>query len=110
MNEITLQLPNTLYMHLEILAEKESIPLNQYIIFILTRQMSEDYTVRVIPDHDIENQKASFNSLIKKWGKISSSEADRILESREPAEIEPSLSPEVISRLKERIERSKPKS
>lgn len=106
MNEITLQLPKTLYQNLSVLAKKEAVPLTQYILYILTRQIAEGYTVRVVPEEDVVSQKASFDSLLSKWGKIPFSEADRILERREPAELEADLSPEVVSSLKARIARS----
>ncbi|MCP4344814.1 MAG: toxin-antitoxin system HicB family antitoxin [Desulfobacterales bacterium] len=103
MNEVTLQLPKTLYQNLEILAEREAVPLTQYIVYILTRQMSEGYTVRVVPEEDVVGQKASFDSLLKKWGRIPHSEADRILDRRETVPPEADLTPEVVSRLKGRI-------
>ncbi len=105
MNEVTLQLPKTLYQNLEVLAKREAVPLTQYIIYILTSQMSGGYTVRVVSDENVVRQKASFESLLRKWGRITPSEADRILDRREPAE--PDLAPEVVSRLKARIARSK---
>lgn len=106
MNEVTLQLPKTLYQNLDVLAKREAVPLSQYILYILTRQFAGGgYTVRVVPEEDVVSQKASFDNLLRKWGKIPSSEADRILERREPAELEADLSPEVNS-LKARIARS----
>jgi len=107
MNQITLQLPKTLYRNLEILAENESVPLPQYIVYILTRQISGEYTVRVLPDEDIARQKISFDRLLKKWGEIPCSEIDAILDKREPAEPEAELSSETVSRLKERIARKR---
>ena len=108
MNEVTLQLPKTLYQNLDVLAEREAVPLPQYILYILTRQIAgESYTVRVVPEADVVSQKASFDSLLRKWGKIPSSEADKILEKREPAELEADMAPEVASSLKTRIARSK---
>jgi hypothetical protein len=107
MNEVTIKLPNTLYRNLEVLAENEAVPLNQYIVYILTRQMSEGYTVRVVSDEDIDRQKASFDSLIEKWGRIPPPEAEIILDRREPGEPEPNLPPETVSRLKARIAQTK---
>jgi len=107
MNEITLQLPKTLYRNLEILAEREAVPLTLYIVYILTRQMPGDYTMRTVPEEDVAEQKASFDSLLSKWGRITPSKADKILDEREPVEPEAFLEPEVISRLKTQIARSK---
>ena len=107
MNEVTLQLPKTLYRNLEILAEREAVPLTQYIIYVLTRQITGDYTVKVIPEEDAIRQKESFNSLLKKWGKIPPSETDKILDRREPAEPEAEMDPEAVSKLKTRIAHNK---
>jgi len=104
MNEVTLQLPKTLHRNLEVLAEREAVPLTQYI---LATQMSGGYTVRVVPEDDIAGQRASFDSLLRKWGRIPPSEAERILDGRESAEPEADLAPEVVSRLKARIAGSK---
>ena len=103
MNEVTLQLPKTLHRNLEILAEREAVPLTQYIVYILTTQMSGGYTVRVVPEDDVVGQKASFDSLLRKWGSIPPSEAERILDGRETTEPEVDLTPEVVSRLKAQI-------
>jgi len=107
MNEVTLQLPKTLHRNLEVLAEREAVPLTQYIVYILATQMSGGYTVRVVPEDDVAGQRASFDSLLRKWGRIPPSEAERILDGREPAEPEADLAPEVVSRLKARIASSK---
>ncbi len=107
MTEITLQLPKTLYRNLELLAEKEAVPLTQYILYILTSQISSGYTVRVVPEEDVAGQKASFDNLLRKWGRIPPSEADRILDTRELSEPEADLDPEIVSKLRARIARSK---
>ena len=59
--------------------------------------------MQVVPKEDAVEQKASFDDLLKQWGRVSVSEADRILEEREPAEPEADLTPELIRSLKERI-------
>ena len=57
MNEVTLQLPKTLYQHLDVLAEREAVPLTQYILYILTRQIvGGGFTVRVVPEEDVVSQ------------------------------------------------------
>ncbi len=106
MNEVTLQLPRTLYQNLEMLAEREAVPLPQYIIYILTCQISGSYTLQVIPEEDVAEQKTSFDSLLKKWGKITPYKADIILNKRELVKPEPDLEPEIISRLKTQIAHS----
>lgn len=103
MNEVTLQLPEKLYNHLEILAEKEAVSLDKYIVELLFRQISESYEVRSVPPEEVAEQKTAFDDLLRKWGRITESEADEILENREQDEPDPDLTPEVITRLKARI-------
>lgn len=107
MNEVTLQLPKTLRRNLEMLAEQEAVPLSQYIVYILSRQISEGNTVRVVPNEEAAGQKAAFDSLLKMWGKVPPDEADRILDGREPTEPEAELDAEVVRRLKSKIADSK---
>ncbi len=110
MNKVTLSLPKTLYRNLEVQAENEGIPLTQYIVYVLIRQTEGEYTVRVVPDHDVIRQKADFDSLLKKWGKASPSEIDEILDRRESVQPEIELSQEVIANLKRRIAAAKKKN
>ncbi len=105
MNEVTLHLPKTLYRNLEILAENEGIPMPQYIVYVLIRQTAGEYTVRVVPEEDVSRQKAAFESLLNKWGKVSPSEIDEILDRRESVLPEAELSSEVVAELKSRIDR-----
>ena len=107
MNEITLQLPKTLYQNLEVLAEKEAVPLTHYILYILTRQMSSDYTVHIVPEEEVAVQKTSFDNLLRRWGRVPSAEVDRILDKRASSEPEADLDPEIVSQLKAQIARSK---
>lgn len=107
MNEVTLQLPKTLRRNLEMLAQQEAVPLSQYIVYILSRQISEGYTVRVVPNEEADRQKTVFDNLLKMWGKVPPDEADRILDDREPAEPEADLDAEVVRKLKARIASSK---
>jgi hypothetical protein len=103
MSEVTLRLPKTLHRNLEMLAEKEEVPLTQYIIYILSRQVPRSYTVQVVSEDDAAEQKVSFDHILKSWGSMSTAEADRILDEREAVEPEADLSPELISILKKRI-------
>ncbi|CAK8725148.1 hypothetical protein GMJAKD_15730 [Candidatus Electrothrix aarhusensis] len=61
----------------------------------------------MVPWEDVAKQKASFDALLKQWGRISASEADRILEERDPAEPEEDLTPELIRSLKEQFAQSR---
>jgi hypothetical protein len=70
--------------------------------------MLGDYTMRFVPEEDVVEQKAFFDSLLSKWGRITPSKTDKILDEREPVEPEATLAPEVISRLKTQIARRQP--
>jgi hypothetical protein len=103
MSEVTLRLPKTLHRNLEMLAEKEEVPLTQYIIYILSRQVPGSYMVHVVPENDAAEQKASFDGLLGKWRSGLSVDADKVLSEREQAEPEAELTPELVSRLKDQI-------
>ena len=105
MNTVTLQLPKTLYRDLEIQAEKEAIPLHEYIVYILSRQMPGEYTVRVLSEEDVARQETSFHKSLDRWGKITPGEVDEILAKRTIVEPETDLSPDVVRKLKARMRR-----
>ncbi len=63
--------------------------------------------MQVIPKEDTAKQEASFDALLKQWGRTSASKANKILEKREPAEPKEDLTPEHIRSLKERIAKSR---
>jgi predicted HicB family RNase H-like nuclease len=103
MSEVTLRLPKTLHRNLEMLAEKEEVPLTQYIIYILSRQVPRSYTVQIVSEDDAAEQKGSFDHVLKSWGSISTAETNRILDERETVEPEADLSPELVNRLQDKI-------
>ena len=104
MSRLTLRLPETLHQQLANLAHKEGISLNQYIVYALTRQVSSAYTVETISKEDIEQQQNSFDNLIAQLGKADTKEMEKLLSQREVVRPEPELTPEIINRLKTRIE------
>ncbi len=103
MSQLTLPLPKTLHHELEVLADNEGVPLNEYILYILSRQVAKAYTVQVTPKEALEMQDAGFKSLLGKWGKASPAAVDDILIKREVVEPEPELSPDVVETLKTKI-------
>lgn len=105
MSRLTLRLPATLHQQLASLAKEEGISLNQYIVYALTRQVSSAYTVETISKEDIEQQQNSFDNLIAQLGKADSKEIEKLLSQREVVRSQPELTPEIINRLKTRIEK-----
>ncbi len=103
MGRLTLRLPESLHHELESQAERESVSLNQYLVYALTRHISMAYTVREIPEAAIEQQRVAFASLLESLGKASSSEIQKALAARERVELEPELPLDVAARLRQRI-------
>jgi hypothetical protein len=56
-----------------------------------------------VPEEQVAQQRASFTALLQNLGQASFDEIESVLAEREPAEAEPGLSPEVVTRLKERL-------
>jgi hypothetical protein len=105
MNEITLQMPKSLYQNLEDLAKNEAVSLHEYILYILTRQIAQDYSVRVMPAEEVAEQKVAFDHLLNALGKASPEALDAVLEDRDEAHPEPELSPETIQKVNAMIAR-----
>lgn len=98
--ELTLQLPETLYHQLEVLAESEGVTLNHYVIYTLTRQASLAYTIQVSSPEVIAQQWADYDALLQRLGKVSDATVDDILATREVVGPEPDLHPETTEKLK----------
>lgn len=103
MSRLTLRLPETLHQQLANLADGEGVSLNQYIVYALTRQTTQAYTVSIVPEAEVKQQQQAFQLLKKKLGQTSSDEIESILATRELVEPEPELSSETIDRLQEKI-------
>ena len=67
--------------------------------------MPGEYTVRVLSEEDVARQKTSFHNLLDNWGKITPDKVDKILAKRTPVEPEIDLSPDVVRKLKARMQR-----
>ena len=110
MNEITLQMPKSLYQNLEDLAKNEAVSLHEYILYLLPRQIAQDYSVRVMPAEEVAEQKAAFDHLLERLGNASLEELDTILDERDEAPPEPGLSQETIQKVNAMIARKKENS
>ena len=104
MAQLTLELPDTLHHQLEGLAQREGVQLTQYVLYILTQQVASVYTVQVIPEEAIRQQEAAYLALRQQWGKVSPIQVEEVLAKREVIEPEPELKPEVIVKLRQRID------
>jgi HicB family len=88
MSRLTLRLPETLHQHLVHLAEDEGVSLNQYIVYALTRQMSSAYSVQVLSEQEVQQQKQSFSKCLQQLGTASPEEIQAVLAERETVEPE----------------------
>jgi predicted HicB family RNase H-like nuclease len=52
MGRLTVCLPGTLHEQLTLLADREGVSLNQYIVYALTRQVTLAYTVQAVPEQE----------------------------------------------------------
>ncbi|MEL6488432.1 MAG: YlcI/YnfO family protein [Cyanobacteria bacterium J06621_3] len=104
MSRLTLRLPETLHQQLTRLAESEGVSLNQYIVYALTRQTTPAYSVHPVPTGEVTRQEEDFRTLINKLEPNSPEHLMTALSQREKVEPEEELSPEIISRIKQRIQ------
>jgi hypothetical protein len=103
MSQLNIRLPETLRQQLIHLADGEGIPLEQYILYALTRQVTLTYSIQATSETSINQQKQSFKEFLTELGKINSEEIESILAEREVVDPEPELSSDPIIRLQQRI-------
>lgn len=104
MAQLTLELPDTLHHHLEGLAQREGVQLTQYILYILSRQAGTVYAVQVTPEEATKQQEADYLALRQQWSQASPTPIEEALANREVVEPEAALKPEVIEKVRQRIE------
>jgi len=103
MSRLTVRLPGTLHHQLKTLAENEEVSLNQYIVYVLTRQVTLAYTVQSVPEQTVAQQQAAFTALLQSLGQASFAEIEAVMSEREKVTPDAGLSPEIIARLQKRI-------
>lgn len=103
MSRLTLRLPETLHRQLETLAKREQTSLNQYIVYALTRQAAEAYTVHEFSEGAVTQQRVAFDALLQNLGQASSEQIEKVMARREQTAPERGLSPKTIKRLRRRL-------
>ncbi len=103
MSRLTVRLPETLHHQLTNIAKSEGVSLNQYIVYLLTRQITLAYTVQPVPDSDISQQKKAFTALLQSLGKASFEQIKAVMDEREPVSAERELTPEIITQMRKRL-------
>lgn len=99
MSRLTLRLPETLHHKLANLAKSEGVSLNQYIVYALSCQIHNSYTLDVLSEKEIEQQKPAFNRLIKDLGTLEDEAIKAILNQREKVDIDEELPVEIRNKL-----------
>ena len=103
MSRLTLRLPETLHRQLEAQARREGVSLNQYIVYALSRQLTQDYTVYTVPEEAVAQQQAQFTALLRELGQASPEAISAVLAGRDHVEPEPELTPDVVAQLRTRL-------
>ncbi len=103
MSRLTLRLPATLHRQLEVQAKREGISLNQYLVYALTRQLTQSYTVETFNDAAAVQQQAQFTALLRELGQASPESLSAALAARDPVAPEPELTADVVTRLQTRL-------
>ena len=75
----------------------------------MTRQVASAYTVQVISEADRQQQHQNFDNLVAQLGKADEKEIEKRLSQREVIQTEPELTPDLVDRLKTRIQNQKQK-
>ena len=103
MSRLTLRLPNSLHNQVRSLAEHENISINQYVVYALTRQVTQAYDVLQVPEKTIREERATYRALLEGLGESSFEEIQKTLDERQEVETDANLSVETMQKMKERI-------
>ncbi|MEZ4860848.1 MAG: PIN domain-containing protein [Caldilineaceae bacterium] len=105
MSEIVLQIPETLYNQLYLLAREEGVSLSQYVLYLLAHQASSGYRIVRVAPAEIEKQRQAYQELRERWGAAATDdEIDQLLAEREIAEPEPELTSELVAKVQALID------
>src|SRR5689334_19450608 len=103
MIRLTLRLPETLHHQLEAQAKRESVSLNQYIVYTLSRQLTQSYMVHTVPEETVAQQQAQFTALLQQLGQASPEAIRAILAARDHVKPEPDLTPDIVAQVRSRL-------
>jgi uncharacterized protein (DUF1778 family) len=103
MSRLTLRLPETLHRQLAAQAKREGTSLNQYMVDALSRQLTQSYTVHVMPEETVAQQWARFAALLRELGQTPPEAIRAVLAARDHVASEPELTPEIVIQRRERL-------
>jgi HicB family len=108
MSRLTVHLPETLLNQLAAQAKREGVSLNQYVVYALTRQLTQSYAVQRLSEETVDQQQVRFSALLQALGQPAPMTLPEALAAREQVEPEPALKPEVVTRLRARLASASP--
>lgn len=76
---------------------------NQYIVYALTRQVTQTYIVQEQSEDAVNKQRTEFVALQQRLGQASPEAIDRLLAERETVEPEEGLDSSTVRQLQERL-------
>lgn len=103
MSRLTLRLPNSLHEQIRSMAEHENISINQYVVYALTRQVTQAYDVQQTPEYAIGEQRAAYHALLQGLGQASFAEIKKVLDERESVQAETGLDPDAVEDIKKKL-------
>jgi HicB family len=103
MSRLTLRLPEMLQRQLEAQAKREGVSLNQYVVYALSRQLTQSYVVHTVPEETVVQQRAQLTVLLRELGEASPEAIRAVLAARDHVESEPELTPDVVAQLRARL-------
>ncbi len=104
MSVLTLELPETLHQQLEAQARSEGVALAQFVLTALQQRASFHYRQEELSPAAVRQQQESFDHLVAGLRSAPEAEIDKILAERERTETPSELPPEMIERVKARIQ------
>jgi hypothetical protein len=108
MSRLTVHLPDTLYNQLAAQAKREGVSLSQYVVYALTRHLTQSYTVQRLSEETVVQQQAQFSALLQALGQASPAILPAALAAREQVASESALTSEVVTRLRARLANASP--
>ena len=84
MGRLTIELPTSLHVRLRQLAEREGVSLDQYVLYVLTREATQGYLIEEVPAEQVEKQRQDFDALLQELGSATKEEVAAVLAERDP--------------------------
>ena len=104
MSRLTVRLPDTLHAQLGNMAKGEGVSLNQYIVYALTRQVTQAYIVHSASASEVAEQRAAYEAMLGSLGQATLDEVKIAMEEREKASPERGLNSRVIRNLRKQVD------